>query len=165
MLFRSMPNKKSSKKSVYDYRRYWYHVSTTLKTKYVYLIPWGEDEGVNRGGLEPDGRRICVSPTIEQCITAIPYYLRYVVNIYRTKSKVKASSPRKVFDSRITKEGWLHKPTSFIKVGVLNFKDVEQGLKVNNVISEAASMGEPRQSGKVLKWWKKAKIKRFIKKT
>jgi len=157
-----MSHKNTHRKSVYKHKRYWYHVSTTLKDKYVHLIPL--KDGVNRSGDEPNGRRICVSPTIEQCITAIPYILSTKLNIYRTKKRLIANHPQDIFDSNVTQEGWLQKPTSFVKVGMLKFQDVEKALGVEHVISEAASLSEPRVSGRVLKWWKKAKIKRLIKK-
>ena len=156
--------KRSKKRSIYSYKRYWYHVSTTLKNKYVHLIPWDEDKGFNRGGKEPDGKRICVSPTIEQCITALPYYFGAVCNVYRTKLKVIAKKSKGVFDSSVTKEGWLEDPTPFVKIGILRFTDVENHLKVDNVIEEAGSKASISTSKKVLKWWRKARVKRFIKK-
>ena len=115
-----MALKKCPRKSVYKNRRYWYHVSTTLKHKHERLVPWDEDRGFNRGGYEPDGKRICVSPTIEQCITAIPYILNTKCFIYRTQFPAKASSPYDVFDAEVTHEGWIHNPTTFIKIGKLN---------------------------------------------
>jgi len=158
-----MATKSLRKKSIYKRRLYWYHVSTTLKDKHVRLTPWDEDKGFNRGGYEPDGKRICVAPSVEQCITAVPYILETKFNIYRTKSKLRADRPKDVFDSKVTHEGWLHKPTQFVKIGILSFRDVEKGLGVNHVIEQAASLCEPRQSGKVLKWWKRARIQRFVK--
>lgn len=148
---------------LFKYKRYWYHVSSTLKRNEEYLSPWGNRKGFNRTYSEPEGNRICVSPSIEQCLTAVPYRLSSEFSIYRTKTKVKANKPFGVFDMNVTKEGWLQKPTRFIKVGVINFEDVEQGLNIDKVISEGASVGMPAYSGKVLRWWKKAKIKRFIK--
>ena len=159
-----MSKKLYPKKSVYERRLYWYHVSTTLKNKYVNLVPWGQINGINWGGGEPNDKRICVAPSIEQCITAIPYILESTCNIYRTKSRLVATHPKGVFDSKITQEGWLHKPTSFVKIGIIKFTDVEKGLNIKHVIPEAASLTEPRRSGRVLKWWMKANIKRFIKK-
>jgi hypothetical protein len=153
-----------AKKTFYNRKRYWYHVSTTLKDKYVKLIPWDECSGFNRGGNEPDGKRICVAPTIEQCITAIPYILSSTLTIYRTKSPLIANKPIRVFDSKVTQEGWFLKPTTFVKVGILKFSDVEKNLKIKNVISNAASGTDARQSGKVLKWWKQARVKRIVKK-
>lgn len=159
-----MPQKAIPRSSIYIRRLYWYHVSTTLKQKYVTLVPWDENKGFNRGGAEPLGKRICVAPTIEQCITAVPYILETSFNIYRTKSPIIADHPKGVFDSIVTQEGWLHKPTKFVKIGMLKFRDIEKGLGVDHVVEEAASSATPSASGKVLKWWKRAKIKRFIKK-
>jgi hypothetical protein len=74
-----------------------------------------------------------------------------------------AVKPTNVFDVNITNEGWIQTPTEFIRIGEIDIEDVERGLKVNNVMSEAASQNCPQLSGKVLKWWKRAKISRFIK--
>ena|SRR6185503_7268641 len=155
------------KGNIYKNKRYWYHVSTTLKNKHELLVPWENDKGFNRSDTEPEGKRICVAPSIEQCITAIPYHLGAICSIYRTKSQVKAKKAKNVFDRKITQEGWIQKPTNFIKIGILKFEDVEKGLGIDSVIDEAASsFGEVSlsESRNVLKWWKKAKINRFIKK-
>lgn len=154
---------KRRKASPYKNRRYWYHVSTTLEKKHERLVPWDEKEGFNRSGDEPHGKRICVAPSIEQCITAIPYCLGTILTIYRTKLPVKATRATGIFDVKVTEEGWLQKPTSFVKRGILKFNEIEEALDVENVIEEAASGGEPRLSGKVLKWWRRARIQRFIK--
>lgn len=156
-----MGHKQVGKKSIYDGKRYWYHISTTLRHKRVHLFPKGD--GINRGGAEPDGKRICVSPTVEQCLTAIPYTLDARCTIYKTEKKVKADKPKDVFDAKVTQEGWIQMPTTFVKVGKIRLGDVEKGLGVEHVVEEAASSGHASSSGKVLKWWKRAKIDRFIK--
>ena len=151
---------------LYNKKRYWYHVSTTLENEIEHLIPrdFDNDESRNRTPSEPLGARICVAPTIEQCITAIPYHLGETIAIYRTQDKTKANEPNGIFDINITDEGWVEEPTPFVRVGYLDFQKVEDALKVKNVIPESASGKDPRYCGKVLKWWQKAKIKRFIKK-
>jgi hypothetical protein len=157
-----MPNKNS----VYNHKRYWYHVSTTLKRKKLHLIPWDERDGFNRGGIEPPGKRICVAPTIEQCITALPYSFDAEFVIYRTEQRVKPEIPVNVYDSSVTQEGWLLTPTKFIKIGNLKLDDIEKGLEIDNVIEEqAASCGNIKGARKVLRWWKKIKVYRFIKRT
>jgi hypothetical protein len=153
-------------KDLYSKKRYWYHVSTTLKKKTVHLVPWDDIKGFNRASHEPEGNRICVAPTIEQCITAIPYYLHTKIVIYRTKDEVIAKRPRRVFDSKVTNEGWLVEPTTFVRIGTLNFAHVEKGLKIDSVIENSADKDqEVENCWKVLRWWRKAKIDRFIKKT
>jgi len=154
---------KRTRSSLYNKRRHWYHVSTTLEKKHERLVPWDERKSFNRDCSEPSGKRICVAPTIEQCITAIPYCLGTILTIYRTKSPIIAKRPQGVYDSHITEEGWIEKPMSFVKVGILKFEDIEKSLGVDNVAEEAASSGETRKCGKVLKWWKRARIRRFIK--
>lgn len=149
--------------SLFARKRYWYHVSTTLRKRTTTLTPWDGVKAVNRDPTEPAGKRICVAPTVEQCIVAIPYHLGATVSIYRTKDKVMAEKPKDVFDANVTGEGWITVPTTFVKIGRLNFEDIEQGLGVEHVIEEVASNGEVPESRNSLRWWKKARIKRFVK--
>lgn len=158
-----MSYKGRRKSCLFNRKRYWYHVSTTLFGNEETLTPWGTGKGFNRSYNEPLGDRICVAPSIEQCITAIPYTLAAHLIIYRTKDKVLAAPPADVFDMFITEEGWIQNTTTFVKIGELDFDYIEKALKVENVKPEGASVGKPAYSGKVLKWWKKARIKRFIK--
>lgn len=152
----------TSKHSLFKNKRYWYHVSSTLKSKKKTLIPWNEVKSSNRSGEEPPGERICVAPTIEQCITAIPYFLS-TLTIYRTEKKVLAKKAVGVFDSHITDEGWLTEPTTFIKIGTLNLRSLNRKLKEEEIISDSASAYDLEYCKEVLNWWKKAKINRFIK--
>ena len=152
------------KNTIYKNKRYWYHVSTTLTKKTEYLTPWDGYTSVNRSQTEPEGARICVSPTIEQCITAIPYNLNDTIAIYRTEKKVKPEVPHSIFDSNVTNEGWLTSPTKFKRIGYLDFQKVEDDLKIDHIISQSASSNEPKYAGKVLRWWQKARIKRCIQK-
>jgi hypothetical protein len=153
------------KKSVYEQERYWYHASTSLSKKREHLLPWNEVEGSNRGGDEPAGNRICVSPSIEQCITAIPYYYGSVFTIYRTADKIRASKPFRVYDAHITMEGWIEIPMDFVKVGKLKFADIEKSMEIENVIDPCASEDNLDYTKKVLRWWKHANLQRFVKKT
>lgn len=154
---------KRRRKDVYSHRRYWYHVSTTLENDKMTLIPWDGPNAVNRDPTEPPGKRICVAPTVEQCLVAIPYHFGATVSIYRTRNKVIAKKPKDVFDASITDEGWLTRPISFIKIGSLDFEHIEQKLKIAHVIKEVASLGSIPDSRKGLRWWKHVRIKRFIK--
>jgi hypothetical protein len=150
----------NKKRSVYDYKRYWYHLSLTLKNKEYCLVPWDNDKGFNRSDDEPNIERICVSPSIAHCLTAIPYSFSDTYNIYRTKNCVKVKKPfGNVFDSHITKEGWLLNPTNFIKIGTLTLANVDN----NYIIDEAATSGDSKMSKKVLKWWQKINLHRYIK--
>lgn len=151
------------KRSFYSYRRYWYHLSSTLKDNEIKMIPWGNDKAFNRGPTEPSDKRICVSPTIAHCLTAIPYWLMDDYMIYRTKVPVKANKPYDVFDSNVTKEGWIQEQMEFVKIGCICFKDVERYLNVKKVIPESASEGCVHYSGKVLKWWKKINFNKYLK--
>jgi hypothetical protein len=152
-------------KSVYDTRRYWYHLSTTLKHKAILLKPWDNSQGFNRTYNEPNDRRICVAPTIAQCITALPYWPGDIFRVYRTKSKVKANPPRDIFDANITQEGWIQKPTIFVRIGDLELEDVERGEGLGYIIDQAASDNSPQRSGRVLKWWSKYNLWKYLKRT
>jgi hypothetical protein len=150
-------------KTLFSVKRYWYHVSTTLTKRVETLVPWGGMLATNRSPTEPAGRRICVAPSIEQCIVAIPYHYGADVAIYRTQDKELATESNNVFDAKVTDEGWLTKPTTFIKLGTLDFEDIERHFKLEHVIPECASEGQLLRSRKNLQWWKHARIHRFIK--
>jgi len=149
----------------YSVERHWYHVSSTLKKELEMLIPWDNFTGFNRTIDEPEGARICVAPTIEQCLTAIPYPLNAKFTIYQTLNMVLARQPYDVFDASITQEGWIEVPTEFIKIGTLSFIQIEKGLKISHVIEQAGAMDDVCYSDEVLKWWQGINLKRFIKNT
>jgi hypothetical protein len=149
---------------LYTKRRYWYHVSTTLRRKVARLTPWDEDKSVNRGGSEPPGPRICVAPTIEQCLVAVPYSsCGHGFTVYRTKSPVLATRPyptKDIFDWKVTREGWLLKPTTFIKIGSIRPSEIMRGEKIDELIDAAACCSNLKDSKIALKWWKNLKLKR-----
>ena len=155
------------KEPLYTKRRYWYHVSTTLRRKEIRLTPLDETQSDNRGTSEPPGARICVAPTIEQCITAIPYST-YVTSfsIYITKSPVMAKRPfptKDIFDWKITREGWLLKPTNFIKIGSIRTSDIRKGENIKRIVEPAACCSTLEESKDVLRWWQALKLrKRYL---
>jgi hypothetical protein len=152
-----------TQQKLYSEKRYWYHLSSTLKKKKERLSPRDNDEGFNRTSFEPNTRRICVSPTLEQCLAAIPYGKHDTYTIYRTSKKVRAKPPRDVFDSHLTQEGWFSSPTVFVRVGVLDFEKIltPKGTR-QKIISQAASLGFPDMSLKVYKWWLKVDPWKFV---
>jgi len=145
---------KLSIQTIFDTRRYWYHVSSTLHDPEITLIPRNNDCGFNRNPMEPNVNRICVGPSIAHCLTAIPYSIFAPYNIYRTKSPVRATRSHDVFDTRITLEGWLLKPTRFIKIGAITMKEIARDNNIRYVIHEAASQEGLPCTRKCLKWWK-----------
>ena len=152
--------KPPQKRSIFKTPRYWYHISSTLSDKKVYLKPWDNSKGFNRAYSEPDVPRTCVAPSVEHCLTAVPYCPGDKYVIYRTARKVKATQVHGVFDARVTKEGWIQKPCMFLRVGTLTLKNVDE-----SPIEEAASGDDPRQSGKVLAWWQRQRIRKHIKRS
>ena len=153
--------KKLRKKSLFENPRYWYHISTTLNRKRHYLTPWDNSKGFNRNPCEPDVKRTCVAPSVAHCLTAVPYSPGEKFTIYRTARKVKAKFAAGVYDSNVTLEGWIQTPMMFVKVGTLSLPYVAQ--QEGSVIDEAASGSDPRQSGKVLKWWQRSHLEKHIK--
>lgn len=147
---------------LYKTPRYWYHISTTLTKKREYLTPWDNSKGFNRNPCEPDVKRTCVAPTVAHCLTAVPYPPGEKFTIYRTARKCIAKFAKGVYDSNVTLEGWIQIPTMFVRVGTLSLPYVAKREGVN-VIDEAASGSDVRQCGKVLAWWKRHKVERFIK--
>lgn len=98
-------------------RRYWYHVTDTKH--------WGESIILNPripvrlGEDEPQIERICVAPTVAQCISAVRPEESFLC-IYRTATPVSAYWPNGVSDYRITQEKWLLRPTRFVNVGYID---------------------------------------------
>lgn len=154
--------RKPHRRSIFKSPRYWYHLSSTLNHKRVYLKPWDNSKGFNRSYVEPDVPRTCVSPSVEHCLTAIPYCPGDKYVVYRTARKVRPTKAHKVFDCKVTKEGWIQKPCMFVRVGTISLSSVAAEENVS-IINEAASGSSPRQSGKVLAWWKRQHLKRHIK--
>jgi hypothetical protein len=159
----------SRKGSIYNKKRYWYHVSTTLSRKKIKLTPLDNDDQkiFNRADNEPNCKRICVAPSIEQCITAIPYDINDLLTIYRTKSPTLASPPVDIFDSEVTHEGWIQKVTTFVRVGTLDFVDMMKRKYPKDehkqyVIKEEATSEDIQEQKRVLRWWRNAKIKDYI---
>lgn len=150
------------KKSLFENPRYWYHISSTLTDKRVYLKPWDNSGGFNRGSDEPDVHQTCVAPSVEKCLTALPYGPEDEYIIYRTYHKTKATKAYDVFDCSVTQEGWIQQPCMFVKLGTLTFRHVAEGECVN-IIDEAASSREVSQSEKVLKWWQRCHLNKHIK--
>lgn len=152
------------KKYLYKIPRYWYHVSSTLNRRNVKLTP--RDDSVGRAMDEPPGARICVAPSIEQCITALPYCVWKKYYIYRTENKIIASRPLKnaIYDGEITQEGWILEKMNFIKLGSINFDKISAFLieKNKEMIDESASGDSIEYSKEVLRWWKRVDIKKFI---
>jgi hypothetical protein len=143
----------------YGVPKYWYHISTTLKKDLEILDPRNNIEGFNRPDHEPNVDRICVAPTLEQCLVSVPYSKSGIFHIYKTKHLVKARKAYDVFDAFVTGERWIGNSTEFIKIGILKLKDIPE-----HIITEAASEGNATYSKEVLKWWKKINPWLYVKK-
>jgi hypothetical protein len=102
-------------------RHFYYHVTQKKWPKRITLSP--RKIGEHRAIDEPEINRICVSPSIEECIIALGSCLKYYsnINIYRTVSKVYAYNSYDIPDSHITQEKWLINPTRFMKIGAVNY--------------------------------------------
>ena len=148
---------------IYSKKLYWYHLSTLLTRKHYILHPRNNDEGFNRAEDEPDIPLICVSPSIEQCLVALPYDKYDTYYIYRTKDKVIANFPREIFDSSVTQEGWITVSTPFNRIGVLKFKNIITPTgKKRKLKCEVASDGNLTKSKQLYSWWNNLDVHKFI---
>lgn len=154
--------KKLNRSTLFKYPRYWYHISTTLKNKRHYLTPWDNSKGFNRNPREPDVKRTCVAPSVPHCLAAVPYSTGEKFVIYRTARKVRVTPATNVFDEEVTLEGWVQIPMLFVRVGRLSLPYIE-AMEGKDIIEEAASNNSLKQSRKVLRWWQKQKLHRYIK--
>ncbi len=132
----------------YNKKRYWYHISTNDFGESVVFKP--KEDGRNRDRTEVKLARLCVAPTIPQCIVALPLWIddfdnfeypsiprKHSLYVYQSDKKRIAKEPyfrRKdlekgeiglPFDYGVTKEGWIVRPASFKKIGML-------GANINN---------------------------------
>lgn len=99
---------------------YFYHISPTpiSPENEFFMAP----DHIQAGEDELFGiRRICVAPTIEQCLVAVaPYNPPTKMYVYRTCSVVKKSViPYGVYDAPITQERWVTRKRKFKLVGEL----------------------------------------------
>lgn len=97
--------------------KFWYHVSERNLGYKAYFEP-REIECLG----EPSRPRICVSPTVAHCLSAI--CSDHKVYVYRTYRKMSARYPYGVCDSYITKERWLLGETCFLRQLTLNYADL-----------------------------------------
>lgn len=98
---------------------HFWHVTEKEWGSSVLLYPRHSHDCERRPGEEPNTPRICVCPTVAQCLAAIPVG-EYPLNVYRTARKQRALYPHRICDSYITQERWLDKPTTFIKRGLIH---------------------------------------------
>jgi hypothetical protein len=74
---------------------------------------------------EPPVPRICVCPTVAGCFMAACYTEGYR-RVYRTRKKVHAVEPYRVYDSKVTGELWLLEPTDFVLIHDFTEDDIER---------------------------------------
>lgn len=97
--------------------RHYYHIRQSDDWgSEVTLYP--KEEGKFRCPFEPLVPRICVAPTIPQCIVALGNLLNEKpIYVYKTKYEIADRDiiePYEVPDSHITDEAWLCEPTDFV---------------------------------------------------
>lgn len=82
---------------------------------------------------EPDIKRICVSPTVFQCICAVPNRFRENNKLYIYRTKAEAYFPFDVWDREITEEIWILNSTIFKKCFIIDKgKFDEENIKLIN---------------------------------
>jgi hypothetical protein len=94
----------------------------------------------------------------------VPYSPGEKFTVYRTARKVTVTAAEDVYDANVTLEGWIQVPMLFVKIGTLSLPMVSQEEGVN-IVDEAASGDALRQSGRVLAWWKRRHLDKYIKRT
>lgn len=100
----------------------WYHVSHDWTKKEILVQPRVVDRVEDD---EPDTPRICVCPTVAQCIVAIgDYTLGERFTVYECQGE--AVPAVGVFDSALTDEHWLLTPTLFRKVYSFKASEIAQ---------------------------------------
>lgn len=134
--------------------RYWYHVSDSLTKERLRLTP--RKEGVNRCEDEPKTPRICVAPSIEHCLTAIPYGTYTPLRVYRTTRKVTADKSMGIIDSVVTKEHWITKKVCWKKIGVFDLS------KFKHPPQCASDCKDLKKVRRTLANWKKLKVQKRI---
>ncbi len=97
--------------------RFWYHISEKNLGYKAYFEP-REIECLG----EPSRPRICVSPTVAHCLSAICAHDK--VYVYRTYRKMSARYPYGICDSYITKERWLFGETCFLRQLTIKYDDL-----------------------------------------
>lgn len=94
---------------------YWYHISDTWTEPNLIVKPRRICKLVAECAGEPLTPRICVCPSIVQCLVAMgDYNLRKRHYVYQYEGETEP--PVSVYDSEYTGERWILKPANFIKV-------------------------------------------------
>lgn len=93
--------------------QYYYHITDKYLGDKVTLNPIDSFDSNKRADGEPEIARICVAPTPQQCLVAIPYWNRQSYYIYKTTSKKNTVIPWDVMDMEITEEKWFLEDTQF----------------------------------------------------
>lgn len=94
---------------------YFYHISDSHTEQTITFKP---RKPSSSEGYICSIERICVAPTVEQCLSALCSFENGTWSVYRTKNKFKCSiKPYRVNDSVISQERWFFESTDFIKVG------------------------------------------------
>ena len=94
---------------------FWYHLTTRNFGTHVTLIP--RAKGLFRPDNEPEIPRICVAPTMHQCLLALGTCLDNDINVYAA-----GGDPTPcwgVKDSEVTDEHWFLEPTTFTYSGTI----------------------------------------------
>ncbi len=121
-------------------KNYYYHVTMNPEWgQEVTLIP--RSDGLFRHHLEPKTPRICVAPTVAQCLIALnpESFLEEKIYIYQTKEKVNAvrAKSKVITDAHITDEMWLLEKTDFGFIGEMDGNDFLENVWGEYYINDA----------------------------
>lgn len=126
----------------------------TLNKRKLKLSP--RIRGENRSDSEPRVARICVAPSIEHCLTAVPYS-NYKFNVYRTLRKVRAKPAMEIIDAGVTKEHWITKRVNWIQVGMIDLSEFNAPYECASACEDLDLVRETLK-----KWQKKKLVKKHM---
>lgn len=128
--------------------KYYYHLTQKIWPNNIILKP---KKIFNKSDDEPNIHRICVSPTIKECLMALGSTLWYKnsIFIFRTKYKIKSSPCFGVIDSHLTNERWILKPCNFIKIGKIKPNSLPKELYLTDT-GHKDFLSDQRKLSKIL---------------
>lgn len=104
-------------------KRHWWHCTSDYHGESFVAI---RRQPKHKSEREPTTPRLCVSPTIAECFSAVLFADGKPVYCYRTESPRKAVAPKDVWDQVITRERWLIPPVAMVLVKTIPTIDVER---------------------------------------
>ena len=107
--------------------RYYYHITEKRWGTYINLRP--RTSGKYRCEYEPKVPRICVTESVERCLSAIFGSMsKQNIFIYRTLDPIIAHFPYNIVDSMVTREKWILEPCRFMRAGKISVSHCDKWM-------------------------------------